>query len=108
MYLPYPNTDTIPVVINLSNGKMDKDGVPVIIKKVKTNCTLSDKQLYLRDADGRLIKLESKLYIKGDIAPTISALEGSVELFGKTYTIYRSSRPRQPDGKIHHTKLELI
>ena len=108
MKLPYPNTDKIPIVIKLSNGRMNENGVPIILKEINTKCTLSEKQLFVRDQDGKLIRLESKVYIKGDIAPDINYLEGEVILFGKEYKIYKSSRPRQPNGIVYHTKLELI
>lgn len=107
MKLPYPNIDNIPIKIILING-IDRNGVPKVIEEIETKCTLNEKNLYIRNADGKLIRLESRVYIGRDIAPEQMIIEGKVELGGKTYNIYRTARPRNPDGSVHHTKLELI
>jgi len=105
--LPYPNTDNTPIKIEITDG-LDRDGVPKIIATINDKCTLNSKNLYVRDTDGKLLKLESRLYIGKDIAPDIMQLEGQVTLFGVEHKIYKSARPRNPDGTVHHTKLELI
>jgi len=33
---------------------------------------------------------------------------GIVRIYGSEYQIYRSSKPRNPDGSVHHTTLELM
>lgn len=107
MKLPYPNTDKVPIAIYLTNG-IDRNGVPKVVKQFITNCTLNEKASYIRDTDGKLIRLESRVYIGRDIAPDLDVIEGKVKIRGKEYNIYRSARPRNPDGTVHHTKLELI
>lgn len=106
--LPYPNTDTVDIIINLTGGGMDENGAPEFFEPIVTKCTLNESSLFIRDSDGKLIRLESKVYIRGDIAPGVLHLDGNVEVYGREFNIYRASRPRNPDGSVHHTKLELI
>lgn len=106
MKLPYPPTDRIPVHIYLTNG-IDGNGVPKVIREVKTKCTWNEEMRYIRDTDGKLVKLQASLFRKGDIAQDISELEGYIIIYGKKYNIYQSARPRQPNGEVHHTELML-
>lgn len=108
MKLPYPNTDLVDITIYLSGGSMDENGAPIVLDPIVTKCTLNESNLFIRETNGKLIRLESKVYIRGDIAPDVLHLDGKAKLFDKEYNLYRASRPRNPDGSVHHTKLELI
>lgn len=44
----------------------------------------------------------------GDIAPEIKLLSGGeITINGIKYQIFAARRPRNPDGSVHHTTLEL-
>ena len=105
--LPYPYTDKTPVEVILTDG-INRDGKPKEVFRYIGSCTFSEKAKYTRNPDGKLIQLEGAIYIGKDIAPTQNLIEGSVIISNREYKIYKSSRPRNPDGSVHHTKLELI
>ena len=44
----------------------------------------------------------------GAIAPGIDILTGTAEIYGKSWTIYRGSKCRNPDGTVNYTRLELM
>ena len=110
MKFPFPDhLLRIPCTVTLNQEGLNEDGEPeaalswqgqvIYVEKAKTTVT----------ADNRLVRLEGQIIAKGDIAPKIALIsDGSVEVAGRTYSIYRSERPRNPDGSVHHTVLELM
>jgi hypothetical protein len=106
--LPYYRFwDSTPLVVNIKQG-IDDDGVPVTVDTYTGKCRYSERVKNVRSSDGSYIRLQGALTIRGDIAPDVDAIEGDVEVNGLTRKIFRSFRPRNPDGTVHHTKLELI
>lgn len=73
------------------------DGKAIYDEKVKNTL----------DAERRLVTLSGKVIIEGDIAPN-KLIEGIVEVGGYERAIYRSLKPRNPDGSVFSTELELI
>jgi len=60
------------------------------------------------DAERRLVQLNAKAIIEGDAAPGRD-IEGYVMVEGAMKrVIYRASRPRNPDGTVFSTELELM
>ena len=110
MKLPYPpNWDVTPVVIQLSEGTINQQGVLTTTSTYTGKCNCEDRVITVRESDGAYTRHDGTVIrIRGDIAPTMPNLTGSVTLNGKTYSIVGSSRPKNPDGSVHHTKLELI
>lgn len=75
------------------------EGKVIFFEKSRTTVT----------ADNRIIRLEGQVIAKGDIAPSLEVIsDGEVSVGGRTYTVYRSERARNPDGSVHHTVLELM
>lgn len=106
--LLYPrHLDTTDVKIDVTDG-MNVDGTPKVILTYAGKCRFNESHKLIRDVDGKLIMLEGRIYIGEDIAPNINVIEGNVEINGVKYQIYKASRPRNPDGSVNHTKLELI
>lgn len=67
-----------------------------------------EKSTRILDAEKRLIQLSGHLYMAGDIAPSLTVIEGgTVTIGGRTWQTYSAERPRNPDGTVHHTKLYL-
>ncbi|BBI32364.1 hypothetical protein [Cohnella abietis] len=59
------------------------------------------------DAERRLVSLSGKVIIEGDINPD-KLIEGVVQIGNVKKTIFRSVRPRNPDGTVFSTELELV
>jgi hypothetical protein len=106
--LPFPswecNTD---VAINIVDG-LTEDGEPNVVATYSGKCNYSEKSKKTLDEKRRLIELNGTVIMEGDISPCVAKLSGNVTINGITQEIYRGSRPRNPDGSIHHTKLELV
>ena len=108
MKLQYPKVlDKVPIVVSLTNG-IGENGVPIVVATYSGKCYFHEKTKRIRNADGKLIELEGKAFFGCDIAPSVSLLEGYVRLPLKEFKIYKGSRPRNPDGTVHHTELELM
>jgi hypothetical protein len=59
------------------------------------------------DSERRLVTLAGKVILKGDIYPD-KEISGYVMLGEKENTIFRTARPKNPDGSVFSTELELI
>ncbi len=99
--------NTTPVTVHLTDG-LDETGAPVEVAAYTGRCNFSETSKTIRQADGTLVRLTASLTIGGDIAPGISVLTGSVDIGGRTWQIASAARPRNPDGTVHHTALDLI
>lgn len=98
-----------PITVNLTDGT-DEDGAPKTAATWSGNCNYSEKQKQVLDAEHRLITLEATALFNGDIFPGREKLEGEVTVNGGdlTWTIYRASRARNPDGTVNFTQLVLM
>lgn len=108
MKFPYLNTlwDVTPVVVHLTDG-LTEDGAPNEAVTYTGACCFSEKAKTLRQPDGTLIQSSASLTIGEDIAPDLPVLTGSVDIGGRTWKIASANRPRNPDGSVHHTELQL-
>ena len=107
--LPFPdfllNTSC---AVKLNGEGLGENGAPVAALEWSGKVIYSEKSKTVVNAENRLVRIEGRVIIRGDIAPELETLtDGAVTVSGKTYRVYRSSRPRNPDGTIHHTTLEL-
>ena len=107
--LPFPaHLATVPCVITIYEDGVSEDGGPMVAATAETWCIFSEHARRVIDADGKAITLEGKAIIKGDIAPNaVSISNGEFVAFGRTYEIHAGHRPRNPDGTVHHSELEL-
>ena len=49
------------------------------------------------------------MILKGDVAPKLSDISsGTIKIFERELTISKASRPRNPDGTVHHTEFEVM
>jgi hypothetical protein len=108
MRLPYVKSwDNTPFVAYLTNG-ITENGEPNVVGTYTGACNYNERLHTIRTSDGQLIQLKAVLVAGCDIAPNLDVIEGYVEIAGTTWNIYSSSRGRNPDGTVHHTKLELM
>lgn len=75
---------------------------------ISGKCYLVEKTEQRLDAEKRLVTLSGSIYMDGDIAPSLSVIEGgTVTINGRTWNVYAAERPRGPSKAVHHTKLYL-
>ena len=99
--------DKTPLTVSITQG-VSEEGQPLVVSTFVGKCNYSEKTKYAQSSDGVWIRLAGRLTIGQDIAPAVAVLEGYVTLGATTCKIHGGSRPRNPDGTVNHTSLELI
>ena len=107
--------------VKLYQEGLSEEGEPLTSLDIKNEkCRFVEKSKTIITADGKKVELVGKVILLGDIAPNIKKISGGevsnviTVIDGKEvineskYEIYQASRPRNPDGSIHHTTLELM
>ena len=107
--LPFPdwllNTDYLLV---LNEEGVTEDGEPKKALETSGKCIFSEKAQRIIDSEGKQITLLGKVIIKGDIAPLLKTVsDGAITINGRSYEIHAGYRPRNPDGMVHHTEIEI-
>lgn len=89
---------------------LSEDGEPLTSLNLKNQkCRFVEKTKIIISSDGRKVELVGKVILLGDIVPKIKKISGGQVIVNETeYEIYQASRPRNPDGTVHHTTLELM
>ena len=107
---PFPNhLLNTPCTVVLNTEGLNEDGEPEAELTWSGNGIFFEKSKTVTAADNRIIRLEAHIILKGDIAPSVGVIsDGSVSVNGRTYSVYRAERARNPDGSVHHTTLELM
>lgn len=107
--LPYLNIwDVTPCSIAIEGG-MSEDGEPLTLASWSGKVNYSEKAKRVQDKDGRWVQLAAVIHVKGDILPGVVFTGGKVTITGfPVRTITGYSRPRNPDGTVNHTRLELM
>lgn len=94
--------------LSLNQEGISEDGEPMSSLSLTGKCVFSEKAKRMIDGEGKQIELLGRVIIKGDIAPDLpSVSDGNISINGRTYEIHTGSRPRNPDGSVHHTMLEV-
>lgn len=105
MRLPFPDwclvTD-IKVFVEVPG----EDGVTEV-KIFDGKCNFSEKSKTTLNEQRQVVELSGKALFKGDIYPG-QLIKGYIDLGGVKKTIYRSRKPRNPDGSIFSTELDLM
>lgn len=103
--LPFPMW-ILKTPIKVYQTEMSEDGEPVEELIFDGLCCLDEKSRQVLDAERRLVRLSGKVILEGDILPG-KLIQGFVEIGEDKRTIFRSARPRNPDGSVFSTELEL-
>lgn len=96
-----------PCTVILTDG-CGEDGAPLVVATMKLKCNWQDKPRQVLNAERQVIQLNGTALFNGDIAPKMDVLAGTVEMFGRPWTIHQGSKCRNPDGTVNYTRLELI
>lgn len=110
MRMPFPDwTQNTPAELTLNTEGLGENGAPVAAMQWSGLVWFSEKSRTVKDKDGRDVRLEGSLVIKGDLAPDLPLVsDGEAIVSGRKYEIFRVARPRNPDGSVHHTTVELM
>lgn len=104
--LPFPkwilNT---PLKVYLT--EINEDGEPVEEILFDGLASYDEKSRQKLDAERKLVTLSGIVIIEGDIAPG-RIIEGLVKVNGVEKSIFSTVRPRNPDGSVFSTELDLM
>lgn len=108
--LPFPHwLENTACTVTVQSEDITPDGEQAAVTVSGVKCIYDEKARRVTDKDGKDIRSEARVIIRGDIAPGLNSVtSGTVKINGGVMTIVRASRPRNPDGTVHHTELELI
>lgn len=89
---------------------LSEDGEPLTSLNLKNQkCRFVETTKIIISQDGKKVELVGKVILLGNIAPNIKKISGGKVIINNIgYEIYQASRPRNPDGTVHHTTLELM
>ncbi len=89
---------------------LSEEGEPLTSLNLKEQkCRFVEKTKIIISPDGKKVELIGKVILLGNIAPNIKKISGGEVIVNDSkYEIYQASRPRNPDGTVHHTTLELM
>lgn len=104
--LPFPKW-LLKTPVEVYHTYMNEDGEPVEELIYKGLSIYNEKGKNTLDAERRLVTLSGTVTIEGDIYPN-KLIEVYIKVGDVKKDIYKSSRPRNPDGSVFSTELELI
>lgn len=89
---------------------LSEEGEPLTSLNLENQkCRFVEKTKVIISADGKKVELIGKVILLGDIAPNLKKISGGQVIVNEVeYEIFQGSRPRNPDGTVHHTTLELM
>lgn len=107
--LPFPDwLLNIDYSVVLNDKGISEEGEPNQAFETSGKCIFSEKAKRIIDSEGKQITLLGRVIIKGDIAPSLKSIsDGVITINECSYEIHTGSRPRNPDGTIHHTSFEI-
>ena len=107
--LPFPRfLARTPIKVILTNG-LSEDGEPLTETIFDGLCIYDEQSRQVLDEQHRLVRLSGTAIIEGDICQG-KDIEGYVQVAGgeAKRAIFRAARPRNPDGSVYSTELELM
>jgi hypothetical protein len=106
MKFPFPKWNQV-TPVKVYRTALSEDGEPVATLLYDGKCFYDEKSRRVMDAKHVLVLLSGLIIIEGDIAPSYTSFEGYVMFGSERKDIYRVKRPRNPDGSVFSTELEL-
>lgn len=103
--LPFPkwilNTE-----LKIYQAKLGEDGGPEENILFEGKAFYEEKTKQVLDKDRKLVTLSGKVIVPGDINPG-KIIEGCVQIGEVKKDIFKSSRPKNPDGTVFSTEFDL-
>lgn len=97
-----------PIKIQYEDG-INEDGSPKKTVIFDGKCNYSEKSKQIMNAERQLIQLNATALFNGDIAPGKDIAGEAIINNGQvTRRIHTAARPRNPDGSVNYTQVELI
>ena len=103
--LPFPRWILVSPV-QVYQTELSEDGEPVEELIFDGLCCYDEKMRQVMNAQRQLVQLSGKVICEGDLNPD-KTIEGFIRIGTEQKTIYRAARPRNPDGTVFSTELEL-
>lgn len=96
--------------VELYQEGLSEEGEPLsFIKLENQKCRFVEKTKIIIDAEGKKIMLVGKVILLSDVAPDLKKISGGiVKVNSVIYEIYQANRPRNPDGSVYMSVLELM
>lgn len=105
MKFPFPSWNQV-TPIKVYQTELSEDGEPVEDLIYDNKCFYDEKSRQVLNAERQLVLLSGLIIIEGDIYPG-KIIQGFVRIGDERKTIYKAKRPRNPDGSVFSTELEL-
>lgn len=105
MRLPFPDWCLV-TPIKVYAEVPGEDGVEEVLI-FDGKCNFSEKSRTTLNDQRQVVELSGKALFKGDIYPG-KLIKGFVVVDGTKRTIHRSRKPKNPDGSIYSTELDLM
>lgn len=102
-----PFFDVLPITIVITGG-VQEDGTEKEILRKNIKCNYQETTKRVQNSQGLWVPLSGVVRFKGDICPEISNPSGYVIINNQKIVISNYSRPRNPDGTVNHSRLELM
>lgn len=94
--------------ITLYKEGLSEEGEPKSFSITNKKCRFVEKSKVIIDAEGKKVELVGLVVFAGDIAPELKKISGEVIIKDCKYYIYSTRRPRNPDGSVYYTALEVM
>ena len=106
MKFPFPKWNQV-TPVQVYQEKESKFGEPIEELIFDGLVFYDEKQRQIMNAERQLVLLSGKIIIEGDILPG-QKLEGYIKVDGIEKKIYGVQKPRNPDGTVFSTELDLM
>jgi len=93
--------------LKIYQTELSEDGEPVPSPLFDGKAFYEEKTRQVLDKERKLVTLSGKVICKGDINPG-KLIEGYVQVGDAKKDIFKASRPRNPDGTVFSTEMDLI
>lgn len=104
--LPFPKW-ILNTQIKIFQTTLGENGGPVPTLLYEGMCNYTEKTKQILDKERKLITLTGKVIVPSDINPGVP-IEGYIQIGEIKQDIYTSIRPRNPDGSVFSTELDLM
>lgn len=106
MKFPFPRWNQV-TPVKVYQTELSEEGEPVQELLHDGKCCYDERSKQVMTAERQLVLLNGLIIIEGDIAPGKPTFEGYVLICGERKNIHSIKRPRNPDGTVFSTELEL-